>query len=100
MLVERLVFRVKYGEDLASVAKGAGALMRKQAGFTGKQRVLTDATGQMFTVVWETEYKDWNDFAASRALMQKMFATKEFRQWFEKMKALTESGHREIYNVE
>ncbi len=100
MLVERLVFQVKYGEDLVSAAKGAGAMMRKNAGFTGKQRVLTDATGKMFTVVWETEYKDWNDFATSRAAMQKMFASKEFRQWFEKMKAVTESGHRELYNVE
>ena len=100
MLVERLVFQVKYGQDLVSLAKGAGALMRKNAGFNGKQRVLSDATGRMFTVVWETEYKDWADFAASRAAMQKMFATKAFRQWFEKMAAVTESGHRELYNVE
>lgn len=91
---------MKYGQDLAGIAKGAGAMMRKSAGFGGKQRVLTDATGKMFTVVWEPEYKDWADFAASRAAMQKMFASKEFRQWFEKMAAVTESGQRELYNVE
>jgi hypothetical protein len=100
MLVERLVFQVKYGQDLVSLVKGAGAMLRKTAGVSGKQRVLTDTTGKMFTVVWETEYKDWDEFAASRAAMQKMFGTKEFRQWFEKMQAVTESGHRELYNVE
>jgi len=53
MVVERLVFQVKYGKDLVSIAKKGEKIFAKLGYRPG--RVLTDLTGDMFTVVWENE---------------------------------------------
>jgi hypothetical protein len=95
MVVERLVFQVKYGKDLVSVAKKGEKIFTKHGLRPG--RVLTDLTGDMFTVVWENEWENLSEFEKMR---QRMFDIPEFHSWFSEMEAVTEHGHREFWNVE
>jgi hypothetical protein len=95
MVVERLVFQVKYGKDLVSVAKKGEKIFTKHGYRPG--RVLTDLTGDMFTVVWENEWKNLAEFEQAR---ERVFSLPEFSSWFSEMEAVTEHGHRELWNVE
>jgi hypothetical protein len=95
MVVERLVFQVKYGKDLVSVAKKGEKIFTKHGLRRG--RLLTDLTGDMFTVVWENEWENLAEFEKARA---RMFDIPEFHSWFSEMEAVTEHGHRELWNVE
>ncbi|MSQ12752.1 MAG: hypothetical protein EXR47_01150 [Dehalococcoidia bacterium] len=60
------------------------------------QRILTDASGQFFTVVTEQEVASLAEWESMRP---KLFAAKRFGVWFEKMTALVDGGRREFYNV-
>ncbi len=98
MIVERLTFQAKYGhgDELVALMKepptGLGPAM--------KGRIYTDLTGAMFTVQFEMEYADLAAFAASDVAQRGEFATSEFQQWFARMVAVTESGKRQLFNVE
>ncbi|MEW5959645.1 MAG: hypothetical protein AB1801_18120 [Chloroflexota bacterium] len=96
MIIIRDVFQAKYGKggDLVALIKEARATWLA-AYATG--RILTDASGQFFTVVTETEVEslaDWEQRAAE------VFARPEFGDWFSRMTALVESGRREFYHLE
>ncbi len=97
MVLQRLVFQAKYGkaDELVSVLKRGDEILGKYGYSSG--RVLTDLTGKMFTVVWESE---WESMGAFEALRGKLFAAPEFGPWFAEMQALVESGSREFYNLE
>jgi hypothetical protein len=61
------------------------------------RRILTDASGPVFTVVTETEVES---LAAWEQLLAEVFANPEFGEWFGRMTSLIESGRREFYNIE
>lgn len=95
MIVVRDVFRAKYGKgnDLVALFKEA----REKWPMEYAGRILTDASGQFFTVVVETEVESlaaWEDRASE------LFDQPEFGDWFERMTPLVESGRREFYNLE
>ena len=96
MILVRDVFQAKYGKggDLVVLMKEARETwLAKYA--TG--HILTDVSGQFFTVVTETEVEslaDWEKRAGE------VFALPEFGDWFSRMTTLVESGRREFYNIE
>jgi len=53
-------------------------------------------TGPFYTLVVESTYPGLADFEKS---MKEMFAAKEWREWYQKMIPLVESGRREIYTI-
>ena len=60
-------------------------------------RILTDASGPMFTVITETEVESLAEWERDAA---EIFSLPEFADWFARMTPLVESGRREFYNIE
>lgn len=96
MIIVRETFKAKYGhgdELVALLKQGAELLAGRSA---SPARILTDLSGQFFTVQLETEMESLAAFEESMEL----FADPAFGPWFEQMMALVESGSREFYNIE
>ena len=94
MIVVRHVFQAKYGKanELVALFKEMGRQDPKMAG-----RILTDLSGQFFTVVTEVEVES---LAEWERMTKEMFKKPDFEKWFARSVALTESGRREIYTLE
>lgn len=60
-------------------------------------RILTDASGPMFTVVMEQEFESFSEWEKRRS---ETFSHPDFGEWFARMEQLVESGRREFYNLE
>jgi quinol monooxygenase YgiN len=101
MLTERLTFRAKYGhgDELTALFREWFAKTGAQAGVVGA-RLYSDATGPMFNVVSEMDFKDMAHYAAFFSQDQTMYADPEFQSWFTRMVAATESGERQLLNME
>jgi hypothetical protein len=95
MIVVRDVFHAKYGRggDLVAIFKEAQEKWPAEYA----TRILTDASGQFFTVVSET---DVESLAAWEQTASQYLTLPEFADWFERMTPLIDSGSREFYNVE
>ena len=102
MIVERLVFRAKFGEG-DTIVEAFREFRNKYAGRfdmdPGTMRVLVDQTGPMFTVVTETQYRDEAHMARARQQEEQWYADPEFQRWFAKWSQAVEHGGREIYRV-
>ena len=94
MILVRDVFRAKYGKagDLAALFKEA-----MEWPIQYEPRILTDVSGQYFTVVTESEYESLGDYEQKSG---EIFSSPEFGEWFGRMTELVESGRREFYNIE
>ena len=95
MIVVRDVFQAKYGKggDLVAIMKEAQEKWPAQ--YAG--RILTDASGQFFTIVTETEFES---LTAWEQTSSQYYALPEFADWFERMTPLIDSGRRDFFNVE
>ncbi len=101
MLTERLTFRAKYGhgDELVGLLKEMFAKMGDQGGIAGA-RIYTDATGPMFSIVNEMDFADMAAYAAFFTADQTMYSDPEFQAWFARMQELTETGERQLLNME
>jgi hypothetical protein len=96
MILVRDVMQLEFGK--AKEAKAVwkeGAAVLANAGFTSV-RVLTDLTGPFYTFVLETTYPSLEQY---EQITQKMFGTKEWAEWYQKLQPLIESGRREMYTI-
>lgn len=96
MILVRDVFQLKFGKarEALTVWK-EGFAISKKLGFGGN-RLLTDLVGKYYTVVLESTYDSLADYEkAGKAVT----ANEEWRAWYQKLVALTETGHREIFNI-
>jgi hypothetical protein len=95
MVIVRDVFQVNWGKsnELVALFKGARSVFPDEFG----HRILTDASGQFFTVVVETEVANIGEW---EKLRDRIFKKKEFVQWFEKSAEIIETGRREFWTVE
>lgn len=95
VIVERTVFKAKYGrgdELVALLQEGSELLARYNI---APERILTDLTGELFTVVMETEVEDLATYEQSR----EAFQDPEFGPWFQRMMDLVESGSRDFWTI-
>lgn len=96
-IIVRNVFQAKYGRGGELVAH-LKELQEKWPDYPGKPpRLMTDISGQFFTVVTEA---DFDNLAAYERLQRLMFSRPEFNDWFQRMVPLVDSGRREFYNLE
>jgi len=95
MIIVRDVYQAKYGKggDLAAHFKEA----KEKWSVVYAPRILTDMSGEFFTVVTEAEFEN---MAAFEQKAGDVFSMPEFGDWFERMTKLVESGRREFYNIE
>ena len=99
MIVERLVFRGKFGQSDTIVQAFREWKARIGADFDAPMRLLTDVTGPLFTVVVEIEYRDLTHFDELQRREQELYGSAEFEEWFARWAAVTASGTRELYRM-
>src|SRR4051794_26275958 len=97
MIIVRNTFRLKFGKAREAVAiMKEGIAIQKRAGVEVSQRLLTDLTGEFYTVVLELTLPN---LAALETTMPKVMGDKDWQANYQKFLPLVESGHREIYNL-
>jgi hypothetical protein len=96
MIVVRNSFRVKFGrmKDVLALMKESEQAMKAMS--QRPHRLLTDVSGEFYTLVLEEEYNNLADFEKVGAEMMKAPGWKD---WYQKFGALIESGRRDIYTV-
>ncbi len=96
MILVRDVFKVRFGHMDEVLA----ALEEARANYPDRAttlRVLTDISGNMFTLVFETKAESVD---AHREAMMASFEDPEMAKMMGTMGQYFESGHREYYNIE
>jgi hypothetical protein len=99
MIVIRNVFRLKFGKAREAVAlfkEGHAIQKRVGAGMDFQTRMLTDVTGPFYTVVVEVSVPSLAEFEAAAP---RLMGDKDWQANYQKVAALVESGHREVFSV-
>ena len=96
MIIIRNVFQLKFGKAREAVElwRKGEALIQKET--KTKVRLLTDVTGQFYTLVLEMESKSLTDYERAQ---NATFGSAAWRAWYKKFSTLVKSGHREIFHV-
>lgn len=94
MILVRDVYQVKFGkiDELVKLFSTARQTWARDSTF----RLLTDASGPLYTLVAETEAASLGEWEKNFA---ELFSNPEFVQWFAQMVQLIDSGRREFYNL-
>ena len=98
MILVRNVFRLKFGKAREGVAAGKETIAsaRRAAGHEVPIRMLTDLTGEFYTLVIERSYPSMIAFEeTAKALM----AEPQWQAAYQKLIPLVESGHRDIFTI-
>jgi hypothetical protein len=98
MIVVRNVFRLKFGKAKEAMELWKeGMALSKRLGFNAKSmRLLTDVTGDFYTLVFETTFDSVAEWERSG---KEAMAKAEWQRWYRKVPEFTESGYREIFTV-
>jgi hypothetical protein len=99
MIVIRNVFQLKFGkakEAVALMKQGLDIQKKAMTGVEFSTRILTDVTGPFYTLVLELTVPNFGTFEASAP---RLFGDKDFQANYQKMAALVESGHREVFTI-
>ena len=97
MIIVRNVFRLKFGKAREAVAlwqEGIDAM--RQKGLMRDARLLTDFSGEFYTLVMELPY---DSLTALEEDYQSTTGDAEWKAWYQRFVPLVESGYREIFNV-
>jgi hypothetical protein len=96
MILVRDVFQVKFGhmDPILAILKEAEEI---GIGSDRLTRVLTDVSGQMFTLVFEAKVESID---AHLARMQESFNDPELSGWMGRIMEHVDSGRREFYTIE
>jgi hypothetical protein len=99
MVVIRNVFQLKFGkakEAIALMKEGRAIQERAVKGVDFSTRILTDVTGPFYTIVLELTVPN---LATFETYGPKLFGDKDWQAYYQKLSALVESGHREIFTI-
>ncbi len=96
MIQVREVFQLRFGKarEAVELAREGVAIERKFG--SSDARILTDLTGEYYTLVLEADYEDLASFEDS---LRRTTESPEFREWYPRFAALARGGRREIYRV-
>ncbi|OGC91980.1 MAG: hypothetical protein A2142_05550 [candidate division Zixibacteria bacterium RBG_16_48_11] len=96
MILVRDIFQLKFGKARpAQVVLKAGLPLLKKGGYV-PQRFLTDFSGDFYTLIMESSFKDLAEY--QRALKANL-GDKRWKEWYQKFVPLVESGRREILTI-
>jgi hypothetical protein len=98
MILVRNVFRLKFGKAREGIAamKETIESARRAAGHEVPIRLLTDLSGEFYTVVIERSYPSLIEFEeTARTLM----AEPQWQAAYQRLIPLVESGHRDIFAI-
>ena len=94
MILVRNIFQVKFGK--MKEAKEVWKEMLKLFPGQARPRLLTDLTGQYYTLVLESTYKDLSEYDATS---QREMAGPGMGALYQKFVPLVDSGRREIFTI-
>jgi hypothetical protein len=97
VIVVRDIFQLKFGkakEAMDSLKRMIGNMVSLRG--YGPDRVLTDLTGQYYTLIMETTYNDLTDYEQA---MRNTTSNDDWKKEYHLFADLVESGRREIFNV-
>ncbi len=96
MIVVRNIFHLKFGKAKEAIAVWKeGMALNKRLGMP-ESRLLTDLVGPFYTIVLETPFES---LSAWENTGKNVMGSEEWRLWYQKLTALTESGYREIFSI-
>lgn len=95
MILVRDIFQVKFGRMKEAMEHWKEMMKISPMPPENHPRVLTDLTGQYYTLVIESTYKDLADFQSF--VRKEMTAAGDL--YHKKFVPLVDSGRREIFNV-
>lgn len=97
MIVERIVFRLKFGKakDAKALLKESKSLMTPE--MTKNSRTLFDLVGPSYRLVMETTYESLT--AMEKMYTEEMPNGKEWGEWYQKFSALVEESTKEMWTV-
>jgi hypothetical protein len=95
MIVVRDIFQVKFGRMKEAKEIWKEGLKHAPPAMS-RPRLLTDLTGQYYTLVLESTYKDLGDYEAAQ---QKTMSAPEMGAMYQKFVPLVDSGKREIFTI-
>jgi hypothetical protein len=96
MIVVRDIFQLKFGKAKEAMALWKeGVDIIKKSGFK-PDRMLTDLTGQYYTLVMESSFKSLADY---ENMDMSHTESAEWRTWYQKFVPLVESGRREMFRT-
>jgi hypothetical protein len=96
MILVREIFQVKFGRMKEAKALWTGALKSMPAQGGSRPRLLTDLTGQYYTLVLESTFKDLGDF---EAFLHSEMSSSAMSEMYPKFVPLVDSGRREIFTI-
>ena|SRR5215831_2985000 len=97
MIVVRNVFHLKFGKAREALAvMKDGIAIQQKLGTDVSVRLLTDLTGQFYTVVLELTAPS---LAALEATQPRIMGDKDWQVNYQKLVPFIESGHREIFTI-
>ena len=97
MIVIRNVFQLKFGKAREALAiSKEGLALFQRLGFTKGSRVLTDVSGNFYTLVLENTFDSLADFEPAG---KEVMSREEWRAWYARFSQLCEGGRREIFSV-
>jgi NIPSNAP len=97
MILVRNVFHLKFGKAREAVAiMKDGIAIQKKLGSDLSARLLTDVTGQFYTLVLELTAPN---LAALETSQPRIMGDKDWQANYQKLVPLIESGHREIFTI-
>jgi hypothetical protein len=97
MILVRNVFHLKFGKAREAVAiLKDGLAIQKKLTSEISTRLLTDLTGDFYTIVLEITTAS---LASLETMQPRIMGDKEWQANYQKLLPLVESGHREIYTI-
>lgn len=96
MILVRDIFQLKFGKarEAMDLWKESVSQMKQMGRLP--DRLLTDLTGEYYTLIMETTY---NNMAEFETAMHETLGSDEWRQTYRKFADLVNSGRREIFNI-
>ena len=96
MIQVREVFHLQFGRAREAIALAREGIAIEERHSGVPSRLLTDVTGEYYTLVMESEHES---LAAFERKQQAGMQSEEFRAWYPRFAALVRSGRREVYRV-
>ncbi len=96
MILVRDVFQLKFGKAREAINLFRESPEGMQQFGSSPVRLLTDLSGTFYTLVMETTFDSMADYENS---FRKVTSNSEWKQWYQKVIPLVETGRREIFTI-
>ena len=90
------VFQLQFGRAREAIALTQQMMEISERNGGTPTKVLTDLTGEYYTLVLESEYES---LAAFEEALQRELSSPEFKELYPRFAALAQGGRREVYRI-